>query len=68
VADYRCYLLDDSGLIQAAQDLVAEADKAAIAIARERFPSAPFEVWSGPRRVFCSPDSGQADGIAVTPK
>jgi hypothetical protein len=55
MAQYRCYLLDGSDRIVAAEDLEIETDEAALALARrlcvER-RSYAFELWQGRERVF----------------
>jgi len=52
--DYRLYFLDPQGHIQGAQDLCAGDDAAAIGLAEDRPEAGPFEMWSGPRKVWRS--------------
>lgn len=55
MAHYRCYSLDGQGKIVKSEDIEAESDEAALAIARELMAqqgSHGFELWRGRQRLF----------------
>ena len=51
--DYRCYQLDQVGLIQGPPAIITCDDaKSAIVKARAMFPDELFEIWESQRRVY----------------
>jgi hypothetical protein len=59
MANYRCYLLGDTGRIAAVEELEAETDETAIAAAQRVVADRPswagFELWELGRRVQVEP-------------
>lgn len=52
MADYRSYLLNLKGLIEAAFDMTCADDEAAVNKARKLYCGNGFEVWQGKRRIL----------------
>jgi hypothetical protein len=56
---YRCYLVGDTGRYAAVEELDAETDEIAIAIARRTLATRPhaaaFELWELVRKVHAEP-------------
>jgi hypothetical protein len=56
---YRCYLVGDTGRFAAVEELEAETDEIAIAIARRTLAAQPrkaaFELWELARKVHVEP-------------
>jgi hypothetical protein len=51
MADYRLYCLDGANKITSAENIPAQSDQAAIAIARARKMHTPCELWCSNRLV-----------------
>jgi hypothetical protein len=60
--EYRLYLIDALGKIQASHDIRCEDDAIAYMTAEKLFQGKPFEVWERARRVY--PAESQETALA----
>jgi hypothetical protein len=68
VPDYRLFCLDEKNRIQHREDFEADDDVAAVAHARERYPTTGYEIWELGRLVARIPLHGVPSSESPDPQ